>query len=52
MRERDLKFGISLWHIDKHGVLLTAARERERERDRQREGGGRRDDIHTWQGLW
>ena len=29
-----LKFGISLWHIDKHGVLLTA-RERERERERE-----------------
>ena len=28
-RERvNLKLGISLWHIDKHGVLLTA-RERE-----------------------
>ena len=24
-REREiLRFGISLWHIDKHGVLLTA----------------------------
>ena len=31
-----LKFGISLWHIDKHIVLLTA-RERERERERDRE---------------
>ena len=34
--------GISLWHIDKHGVLLTERervreRERERERERQRE---------------
>ena len=29
-----LKFGISLWYIYKHGVLLTA---RERERERQRE---------------
>ena len=26
-----LKFGISIWHIDKHGVLLTA---RKREIDR------------------
>ena len=33
-REREiLKFGISLWHIDKHDVLPTA-RERERERER------------------
>ena len=30
-----VKFGISLWHIDKHGVLLTA-REKERERERER----------------
>ena len=30
-----LKFGISLWHIDRHGVVLTA-RERERERERER----------------
>ena len=34
-REREiLKFCISLWHIDKHGVLLTA---RERSRDRETE---------------
>ena len=35
MREEQreiLKFGISLWHIDKHGIVLTA-RERERERE-------------------
>ena len=32
-REREiLKFGMSLWYIDKHGVVLTV---RERERDRQ-----------------
>ena len=42
-RERErlreiLKFGISLWHIDKHGAVLTA---RERERERERERGGR-----------
>ena len=36
-RQREiLKFGISLWHIDKHGVVLTA-RETERERERERE---------------
>ena len=32
-----LKFGISLWHIDKHFVLLTA-RERESEKERERRG--------------
>ena len=31
-----MKFGITLWHIDKHAVLLTA-RERKRERERERE---------------
>ena len=38
-REREiLKFGISIWHIDKHGVLPTAReRERERERDLERD---------------
>ena len=36
-RERGiLKFGLSLWHTDKHGVLLTS-RERETERERERE---------------
>ena len=36
-RERGiLKFGISLWHIEKHGVFLTARREREKERERER----------------
>ena len=35
-REREiLKFGISLWHIVQHGVVLTA-REKERERGRER----------------
>ena len=28
------KFDISLWHIDKHGILLVRERERERERER------------------
>ena len=40
------KFGISLWHIDKQGVLLTLEREREgeeREREREREGGERKE---------
>ena len=36
--------GLSLWHIDKHGVLLTAReRERERERARERERGRERE---------
>ena len=39
-----LKFGISLWHIDKHGGVLTVRerereRERKKEREREREGG-------------
>ena len=34
-RERFWSFGISLWHIDKHGVLLTV-KEREREIERER----------------
>ena len=24
MREKIKRFGVSLWHLDKHGVLLTA----------------------------
>ena len=33
-KRETLKFGISLWHIDKRGVVLT---ERDRERERERE---------------
>ena len=38
-RERDLEFGISFWHIDKHdGVLRVRERMRDREGERMREG--------------